>query len=98
MPVVVDQLAKQHPNLKYASVPLTTNISDGFRDVTFSDISSATNLMASWIDRTLGRSYEFDTIAYMGLGDLRYVVVFLAAVKCGYKVGLIAHHKSEDSS
>ncbi|KAF2683122.1 acetyl-CoA synthetase-like protein [Lentithecium fluviatile CBS 122367] len=86
MPVVVDQVAKQQPDLKYASVPLTTNISDGFRDVTFSDISSATNYVASWIDRTLGRSSEFGTIAYMGLGDLRYVVVFLAAVKCGYKV------------
>jgi hypothetical protein len=86
MPVVVDQVAKQQPGLKFASVPLTTNVSDGFKDIIFSDIASSTNFVAAWIDRTLGRSWAFDTIAYMGLGDLRYVVVFLAAVRCGYKV------------
>ncbi|KAF2012923.1 acetyl-CoA synthetase-like protein [Aaosphaeria arxii CBS 175.79] len=86
MPVVVDETAERQPDLPYASVPLTTNISDGFKDVTFSDIASATNKVARWIENTIGRSSNFDTIAYMGVGDLRYVVVFLAAVKCGYKV------------
>ncbi|PVH91878.1 NRPS-like enzyme [Periconia macrospinosa] len=86
MPVVVDEIAKQQPDLVYASVPLTTNVSEGFKDITFFDIASATNHVAAWIDHRLGRSPNFDTIAYMGLGDMRYVVVFLAAVKCGYKV------------
>jgi hypothetical protein len=86
MPIVVDETAKQQPDLVYASVPLTTNIRDEFKDITVLDIASATNLIAVWIDRTLGRSTKFDTIAYMGLSDLRYVVVFLTAVKCGYKV------------
>jgi hypothetical protein len=84
--VVVDQIANLQPDLLYASVPLTANICDGFKGVTFLDIATATNYVASWIDRTHGRSTNFDTIAYMGIGDLRYVVVFLAAVKCGYKV------------
>jgi hypothetical protein len=86
MPVVVDQIANSQPDLLYASVPLTASIGDGFKGVTFLDIASATNSVAAWIDRTYGRSANFDTIAYMGIGDLRYVVVFLAAVKCGYKV------------
>lgn len=90
MPSVVDEIARQTPSLTYASIPLTTSINDGFKDVSFSDVASATNYVAAWIDRTLGPSSNFDTIAYMGLGDLRYVVVFLAAVKCGYKVGTIA--------
>jgi hypothetical protein len=91
MPVVVDQIANSQPDLLYASVPLTANIGDGFRGVTFLDIASATNHVAAWIDRTYGRSTKFDTIAYMGIGDLRYVVVFLAAVKCGYKVRLSSY-------
>lgn len=91
MPVVLDETAKKQPDLAYASVPLTTDISDGFKSVTFSDIASATNYVAAWIDRTLGRSPNFGTIAYMGIGDLRYVVVFLAAVKCGYKVCYLAN-------
>lgn len=99
MPVVVDEIAQRQPDLVYASVPLTANISEGFRCITFFDIASATNHVAAWIDRTLGRSSNFDTIAYMGLGDLRYVVVFLAAVKCGYKVRSLASNTSaRDSS
>jgi hypothetical protein len=84
--MVVDEIARRQPDLLYASVPQTTNISDGFKGVTFSDIATATDHVANWIDRAFGRSSNFDTIAYMGIGDLRYVVVFLAAVKCGYKV------------
>ncbi|KAF2176481.1 acetyl-CoA synthetase-like protein [Zopfia rhizophila CBS 207.26] len=86
LPVVVDEIAQSQPDLPYASVPLTANLSDGFKDITFSDITSATNYLAAWIHGNLGRSSDFDTIAYIGPGDLRYVVVFLAAIKCGYKV------------
>ncbi|KAF2204124.1 acetyl-CoA synthetase-like protein [Delitschia confertaspora ATCC 74209] len=86
MPVVVDEIARTHPNLPYASIPLTSNINDGFKNITFSEIATATNYLTGWIDRNLGCSTSFETLAYMGLGDLRYVVIFLAAVKCGYKV------------
>ena len=34
----------------------------------------------------LGRGTVFETVAYIGPSDLRYAVVFQAAVKCGYKV------------
>ncbi|PVH91860.1 acetyl-CoA synthetase-like protein [Periconia macrospinosa] len=86
LPVVLDEIAEQQPDLIYARIPLTTNISDGFKAVTFADIASATNYVAAWIESTYGRSTNFSTIVYMGVSDLRYVVVFLAAVKCGYKI------------
>ncbi|KAJ4403409.1 putative NRPS-like protein biosynthetic cluster [Gnomoniopsis sp. IMI 355080] len=86
LPVVVDETAKSQPNLPYAYVPTSNNVGDGFKAVTFSDIATAANHMAAWIHQNLGPSSSFETIAYMGLGDLRYVAVFLAAVKCGYKV------------
>lgn len=86
LPTVVDETAKSHPDLPYAYVPVSSNLSDGFEAVSFSDVASATNHLAAWIHQTLGQSTSFETIAYMGTGDLRYVVVFLAAVKCGYKV------------
>lgn len=87
LPVVVDEIAQSQPHLPFASVARTTDLKDGFKDITFSDIASATNHLAAWIHLNLGPSSQFDTIAYMGLDDSRYVVVFLAAVKCGYKVG-----------
>lgn len=86
LPTLVDETAKSHPDLPYAYVPVSSNVGDGFKAVSFSDVASATNHLAAWIHQNLGQSTSFETIAYMGLGDLRYVVVFLAAVKCGYKV------------
>ncbi|KAL1852805.1 putative NRPS-like protein biosynthetic cluster [Diaporthe australafricana] len=94
MPQVVDETAKTQPDLPYAYVPVTNNVGDGFKAITFGAIASATNHMAGWIHQNLGRSTSFETIAYMGLGDLRYVVVFLAAVKCGYKVLLTSTRNS----
>lgn len=89
LPTVVDDTAKTQPDLPYGYVPISSNIGDGFKAVTFSDIASATNYLAAWIQQNLGSSTSFETIAYMGPGDLRYVVVFLAAVKCGYKVSTL---------
>lgn len=86
LPTVVDETARSQPDLPYAYVPISSNVGDGFKPVSFSDIAAATNHMAFWIQQNLGLSTSFDTITYMGLGDLRYVAVVLAAVKCGYKV------------
>ncbi|KUI63880.1 Linear gramicidin synthase subunit D [Cytospora mali] len=86
LPTVVDETAASQPGLTYAYVPISNRLSDGFKAITFSDVATATNYMAAWIHQNLGPSTSFQTIAYMGPGDLRYVVMFLAAVKCGYKV------------
>ncbi|KAK7743323.1 putative NRPS-like protein biosynthetic cluster [Diatrype stigma] len=86
MPVVVDEIAKEQPDHAYAFTPITANVSDGFKPVTFFEVATAVNALAQWIHTEIGPSSQFDTIAYMGLSDLRYVAVFLAAVKCGYKV------------
>ncbi|MCJ1251187.1 hypothetical protein MMC30_008418 [Trapelia coarctata] len=50
------------------------------------DISRAVDYVAWWLDKHIGRSSDFETLSYMGVPDLRYAVVFLAAVKCGYKL------------
>jgi hypothetical protein len=78
MPMVVDEIARRQPDLLYASVPQTTNISDGFKGVTFSDIATATDHVANWIDRAFGRSSNFDTIAYMNIPA--YPLVGLASI------------------
>lgn len=86
LPKVVDETARSRPDLPYSYVPVSSHVSDGFKTITFSDIATATNHVSFWIEQNLGLSTCFETLAYMGIGDLRYVVVFLAAVKCGYKV------------
>ena len=87
LPQVVDELASSNPTRVYATIPVSPDLSQGFRDVTVLDIAKAVNAFAWWLEERIGKSSSFETLAYMGIPDLRYAVVFLAAVKCGYKVG-----------
>lgn len=86
LPQVVDELAQSNPERIYATIPLSSNLTQGFRHVTMLQISQAVNKCAHWIESIIGRSTVFETLSYVGLPDLRYAIVFLAAVKCGYKV------------
>lgn len=96
MPSVLDDLATTDPSRLYAVVPAKSeDINEGFFDITVADIARCTNFMANWIRTTLGTSQNHGTISYIGIADLRGAVVFLAAVKCGYKVYL---HEPQDWS
>ena len=86
LPQVVDELALSDPQRIYATLPLSSDLSRGFQDVTMRQVSQAVNKCAYWLENTIGRSTVFETLSYMGLPDLRYAIIFLAAVKCGYKV------------
>ena len=86
LPQVVDELARSNPKRIYATLPLSSDLTQGFRDVTMLQVSQAVNRLAYWLEHMIGRSTVFETLSYMGLPDLRYAIVFLAAVKCGYKV------------
>lgn len=86
MPSVLDDLAKSSPNKLFASIPKTSDVTQGFRDITAADFARCVNFTATWLENKFGCSDDFETIAYVGIGDLRGAVIFLAAVKCGYKV------------
>ena len=86
LPTVVDELAHTHPERVYATIPISSDISQGFRDVTMSKLAQSVNYVAFWLEKSVGRSDSFETLAYIGVPDVRYTLVFLAAVKCGYKV------------
>ena len=87
LPQVVDEIARSGPDRIYASFPLSVDLSKGFHDVTFRNMAQAANHLAWWLEAHFGRSTNSETVAYMGVPDLRTAVFFLAAVKCGYKVG-----------
>lgn len=83
---VVDELAHSDPTRIFATIPFSSDLSQGFRDVTMLEMARAVDHFAWWLDEHIGRSTNFETLSYMGVPDLRYAAVFLAAVKCGYKV------------
>ena len=94
LPQLLDELSKTTPDRLYASYPCSVDISQGFRDVAFQDMARAADSFAWWIHNRYGRSDEFESLAYMGIPDLRTPIIFFAAVKCGYKVsgGVVLSH------
>ena len=81
-----DTHARENPNRLYASVPLGSDIAKGFQDISFQNIAKSVNHIAALVIRIFGRGVGFETIAYIGIPDLRGAIVFLGAVKAGYKV------------
>lgn len=86
LPAVLDELAATNPTRLYGAIPKTSDLRDGFRDITVADLARCVNFMAKWIEDRFGRSDTFETITYVGITDFRGTIVFIAAVKCGYKV------------
>lgn len=87
LPQALDDLSLATPERLYASVSrLPTGLSHGFRDVTFKDMAHCTDVLSHGIQKALGRAQAFETLCYIGIPDLRGAMVFLAGVKCGYKV------------
>ena len=86
LPAALDYVGKTTPKRIYASILAAHDVADGFRNVTTEQVLHAVDALAAWIVSKYGRSDCFETLAYVGLSDLRYAVFFFAAVKCGHKV------------
>ncbi|KAF2472981.1 putative NRPS-like enzyme [Lindgomyces ingoldianus] len=86
LPQALDELASSTPHRLYASIPRERDLSHGFLDVTCEDMARCVNFMASWITSRLEPSQDFETLAYIGIPDLRSAAIFLGAVKAGFKV------------
>ena len=86
IPQLIDQRAEESPELPLWSVPISSNLMDGFRDISYGQVARAINRAAWWIDGNIGKSTTFETLAYMGPPDLRYAVLTVAAQKTGHTV------------
>ena len=86
LPQIVDEYARYEPDRVYASIPNSdSDLSAGYRDVTMAKLASIVNKLCWWIEDAIGLG-SLNTLAYLGPTDIRYAAMFLAAVKCGYKV------------
>ena len=85
-PPTIDEIARGDPERICFSIPRTSDLSDGFRDITFKRFSNAINRTAWFIESAIRRSSIFETILYMGAPDIRHYVVLVAAMKTGHKV------------
>ena len=86
LPTVFDSIAKETPQRLYASVPVESDLSKGYRDITFGQMKSAVDSFAHYVKKSIGSSTSFEATCYLGEPDLRTALIFLAMVKCGFKV------------
>lgn len=94
LPQVVDEIALQGPSRTIGMIADPDN-PEGFQRLTAGDLAKAVNFTAYWIDKQIGKSSKFETIAYIGIGDFRYWVMELAAMKCGYPLLLLSARNSD---
>jgi acyl-coenzyme A synthetase/AMP-(fatty) acid ligase len=78
-------MAVDEPNKAIASIPIGSEIEDGFRDISARMMADAVNRAAWFLEVELGRCDDFQTICYLGPSDLRYPILLSAAAKVGYK-------------
>ena len=85
---LIDEIARDYPSRIWASIPKdNSNLSKGFRDITFKEFANAINHAAHWLKESLkGERISYETLAYGGPKDLRHPIIAVAASKCEKKV------------
>ncbi|KAG9575721.1 hypothetical protein KCV04_g24193, partial [Aureobasidium melanogenum] len=98
VPHIVDEIAKTAPDTKWVEVPRNNdNLQDGYKTLTFGQLSQAVSRMARWLEKTIGTSTSRETITFMDRqNDIRYIFAIIASMKTGYKILLSSTRNSEE--
>lgn len=76
LPVIIDQLAQEDPDRPWGSIPRDDyDLSQGYADISYAAFANAINKLAWMVEKSIGRSQSFETIAYLGTPDVRYHMV-----------------------
>ena len=86
LPQALDEHSRHDPTRVYASIARSIDLAQGFRDVTMREMAYAVDFIAWQLETRIGKSEKFETLAYMGVSDLRYPIFCLAGMKCGWQV------------
>ena len=83
---IIDDMALREPGRTLYVAGKSQQVSDGTFDISAKDLAQCVNYTSWWIMRVFGRSDEYETLAYIGITDIRYLVFIIACNKTGYKV------------
>jgi acyl-CoA synthetase (AMP-forming)/AMP-acid ligase II len=96
---IIDETARETPDLECVSIPRSNNPRDGWKPITWSQVANAVNYAAHMIIMQAGHPVPgtFPTVAYIGLEDPRYLAFVIGAIKAGYKALLISPRNSTEA-
>jgi hypothetical protein len=86
LPLAIDAIAVGDPDRPWASIPISSKLSDGYRDVSFHIFANAINRASWFLESTFGKATSSETFAFIGKSDMRYHIFAMAAAKTGFKV------------
>jgi acyl-CoA synthetase (AMP-forming)/AMP-acid ligase II len=83
---ILDTTAEKQPDQLYCVHPVSSDVSQGWKNITFADLASAINRMALWIQENVAPSNAPQTLAYMGSNDIRYCAFIFACMRLRHTV------------
>ncbi|UKZ61257.1 putative NRPS-like protein biosynthetic cluster [Trichoderma atroviride] len=86
IPNVIDERAESDPTKAFASIPRSKDLADGFVDITYALVANAINRASWWLSHSMGNTETSEVFAYFGPNDLRYPILLVATMKCGYQM------------
>ncbi|EHK42461.1 hypothetical protein TRIATDRAFT_224197 [Trichoderma atroviride IMI 206040] len=86
IPNVIDERAESDPTKAFASIPRSKDLADGFVDITYALVANAINRASWWLSHSMGNTETSEVFAYLGPNDLRYPILLVATMKCGYQM------------
>ncbi|PTB36202.1 hypothetical protein M441DRAFT_93312 [Trichoderma asperellum CBS 433.97] len=86
IPNIIDERAESNPTKAFASIPRSKDLADGFVDITYALIANAINRASWWLSHSMGNTETSEVFAYLGPNDLRYPILLVATMKCGYQM------------
>lgn len=90
---LLDAIHAQYPTALYCVHPVSSEVSDGWTDISIADVVAATNRLAEWIHMNVASADAPQTIAYMGANDVRYCAFVFACMRLRHTVSARSNPK-----
>lgn len=85
----LDAIVAEDPGRLYCIQPVSSDISEGWREISFADLEGAINHTALWIQEKVLSSNKPEILAYMGANDIRYAAFVFACMRLRLTVGIL---------
>lgn len=84
---LLDAIHAHDPTALYCLHPVSSEVSDGWTDISIADVVGATNRLAQWIQVNVASAdAPPQTLAYMGANDIRYCAFVFACMRLRHTV------------
>ncbi|KAM0700227.1 hypothetical protein Q7P35_011947 [Cladosporium inversicolor] len=93
---LVSETATKFPERTWMSIPKSSDLSSGWKHITYQQFAFAVDGFAQFVERTHGNGDRKTVAAFMGLNDEHHTVAVIGLIKAGYIVMLPSPRNSEE--